>query len=173
MSDSATPWTTACQDFLSFTISQSLLKLMSIESKIVIQPSYSMFPPSLDLSLSWHQGLFQGVVSWHQVPKYWSFSISPSNEYLGLISFRIDWFHLLAVQRALKSLLQYHNLKTSILQCSLFGPVLTSVCYYWKNHSFDYTDHCQQSDNLPEYLLTFCILNAQEVTDMSKKYSIC
>ena len=75
-------------------------------------------------------------------PKYWSFSFSirPSNEYSGLISFRIDWFDLLAVQGTLKSLLQHHSLKASILQCLLYGPALTSVHDYWKNHSFDYTD---------------------------------
>ena len=73
-------------------------------------------------------------------PKYWSFSfsISPSNEYSGLISFRIDWFDLLAVQVTLKNLLQHHNLKASILWCSAFyGPTLTPICDCWKNHSFD------------------------------------
>ena len=66
-----------------------------------------------------------------------------------LISFRIDWFDLLAVYGTLKSLLQHHNSKVSILQRSLsllYGPALTSVCDYWKNHSFDYTDLCRQSD---------------------------
>ena len=78
-------------------------------------------------------------------PKYWSsnFSIRPSNEYSGLISFSIDWCHLLAVQGALKSLLQHHSLKASILWCSAFFVVqLPSVHDYWKNHSFDYTDLC-------------------------------
>ena len=82
-------------------------------------------------------------------PKYWSFnfSISPSNEYPGLISFRIDWFDLLAVQRTLKSLLWHHNTKASVLQHSAFSMVqLTSVHDYWINHSFDYMDLCQQSD---------------------------
>ena len=75
-------------------------------------------------------------------PEYWSFSISPSNEYSGLISFRIDWFDLLTVQGILKSLLKLHNLKASILWCFnlLYGPTLTSIHDYWKNHSFDYTD---------------------------------
>ena len=72
-------------------------------------------------------------------PKYWSFSfsISPSNKYLGFISFRIDWFDLLAVRGVLKSLLQHHTLKASILQCFrlLFGPTVTSLHDYWKNHS--------------------------------------
>ena len=82
-------------------------------------------------------------------PKYWSFSfnISPSNEYSGLISFRIDWFDLLAVQGTLKSLLQHHSSKASILQCSaFFSPILTYVHDYWKNHSFDCMDLCWQSD---------------------------
>ena len=78
-------------------------------------------------------------------PKYWSFSfsISPSNEYSGLISFRIDWFDLLAVQGTLKSLLQHHSSKASILSL-LFGSTLTSVDDYWKNYSFDYTDLCRK-----------------------------
>ena len=75
--------------------------------------------------------------------KYWSFSNSPSNEYSGLTSFRIKWFNLLAVQGTLKNTLQYQSLKASVLQCSAF---FTSVYDYWKNHSFEYTDLCQQSD---------------------------
>ena len=76
-----------------------------------IQPSHPLSPPSPALNLSKHQGLFQWVSSSHQVAKYWSFSfsISPSNKYSGLISFRIDWFDLLAVQGTLKNLLQHHN----------------------------------------------------------------
>ena len=78
-----------------------------------------------------------------------SFSISPSNEYSGLTSFRIDCFDLLAVQGTLKSLLQHHNSKASILQCSAFLRVqLTSIHNYWKNQSFNYTDLCQQSMSL-------------------------
>ena len=88
-------------------------------------------------------------------PKYWSFTftVSPSNEYSGLISFRMDWFDLLAIQGTLKSLLQHHSLKASILQCSVFFMVqlwtinsptvmygLTSIHDYWKNHSFDYME---------------------------------
>ena len=93
----ATPWTAARQASLSITNSRSLLRLMSIE---LVMPSPS--PPAF--SLSQHQGLFQWVSYSHQVAKvYWnfSFSISPSNEYSGLISFRIDWFDLLAVQGTL------------------------------------------------------------------------
>ena len=77
-----------------------------------IQPSHPLSSPfPFAFNLAQHQGLFWWVSSSHQVPKYWSFSISPSNEYSGLISFRIDSFDLFAVQGTLKSLLQYHNLK--------------------------------------------------------------
>ena len=98
---------------LSFTISQSLLKLMSIES---VMPS-NLFLPSVFSSIRW--------------PKYWSFSfsISPSNEYSGLISFRIDWFDLFAVQGTLKNLLQHHSSKVSILWCSAFFMVQLSHLY--------------------------------------------
>ena len=72
--------------------------------------------------------------------KYWNFSISPSNEYSGLISWRMDWLDLLAVHRTLKSLLQHPSSKASILRLSfLYSPALTFVLDYWKNHSFDYT----------------------------------
>ena len=114
----ATPWTTACQASLSFTISQSLLKLMIIElvmpsNHLVlccplllpsIFPSTMVFPKELALLIRW--------------PKYWSFSfnISPSNEYSGLISFRMDWLDLLAVQGTLNSVLHHHSLKASVLQ---------------------------------------------------------
>ena len=82
-------------------------------------------------------------------PEYWSFSISPSNEYSGLISFTTDWFELLAVQGTLKSLLQHHSSKASILCHSVFFTVqlsCTSIHDYWKNHSFDCMDLCWQSD---------------------------
>ena len=107
-----------------------------------IQPSHSLSSPSPPaFNLSQHQGLFKWVSSWHQWPKYWSFSfsISPSNEYSRLISFRMDWWDLLAVQGNLKSLLQYHSSKASILWClaSFMGPTLTSIHDYWKNHSLD------------------------------------
>ena len=80
-------------------------------------------------------------------PKYWSFSISPSSEYPGLISFSIDWFHLLAVQGPLKSPLQ-HQLESinSLVLSLLYGPARTSIHDYWKNHGFDYTDLFRQSD---------------------------
>ena len=80
--------------------------------------------------------------------KDWSVSFSPSNEYSGSISFKIDWFALLSVQGILKSLLQHHSSKASILWCSavFMGPILTSIYEYWKNDSFDYKDLCQESD---------------------------
>ena len=102
------------------------------------QPSHplsSPFPPALNLSQ--HQGLLQWVSSSHQVAKIWSFSfnISPSNEHPGLISIRMDWLALLAVQGTLKSLLQHHSSKTSILLCSAFFIVQLSQPYTttWKN----------------------------------------
>ena len=109
-----------------------------------IQPSHPLSSPSPAFSLSQHQGLFQWVSPSCQVAKYWSFSfsISPSNEYSGLISFRIDWFDLLAVQGTLKSPLQHYRLKASILLCSAFFMVqllCPSIHDYWKNHSF----HCK------------------------------
>ena len=98
----------------------------------VIQPSLLLSSPSpLAFNLSQHQGLFKWVSSLHQVAKYWSFSfnISPSNEYSGLISFRMDWLDLLAVQRTLKSLLQHHSSKASIFMCSAFLIVQISHPY--------------------------------------------
>ena len=80
-------------------------------------------------------------------PKYWSFSIRPSNEYAGLISFRMDLLDLLAVQGILKSLLQHHSSKTNSSAISLiYGPTLTSIHDYWKSHSFEFMDFCLQSD---------------------------
>ena len=121
----ATPWTTAHQAFLSFTISWGLLILLSIES---VMPSNHLILccPLLLLptfNLSQHQGLLQGVSSCIRWPQYWSFSfnISPSNEDLGLISFRMDWLDLLAVQGTLKSLLQHHSSKASILRRPAFS----------------------------------------------------
>ena len=99
-------------------------------SQCAIQPSHPLSSPSPAFNLSQHQGLFQSVlcIRW---PKYWSFSfsISPSNEYSGLISFRIDWFDLLAVQGTLESLLQHHSSKASILWCSAFFIVQLSHPY--------------------------------------------
>ena len=123
-----TPWTAAYQAPLSFTISWGLLKLISTElmmpSKYIIlcrpfspcpQFSHRVFSSESALSIRW--------------PKYWSFSISPSNEYLGLISFRINWFGLLPVQGSLKCLLQHHSSKASILHHSAFFMVQLSHPY--------------------------------------------
>ena len=129
----------------SNTTVQNLLKFMSIEPMMLsnhliiyhpllllplIFPSIRIFSSESALCIWW--------------PEYWSFSfsISSSNEYSGLISFRIDWFDLLAVQGTLKNHLQNHNSKASILWCSSFTVQLTSLHDYWKNHSFDYTDIC-------------------------------
>ena len=114
--------------FLSFKISQSWLKLESFES---MMPFHPLSYPSHAFNLFQHQGLIQLVGSLHQVAKYWSFSfsISPSNEYAGLISFRIDWYDLLAVQGTLKSLLQHHSSKASILQHSASFVVQLSHPY--------------------------------------------
>ena len=106
---------------------------MSIESLMSSHPLLSLSPPAFNLSQ--HQGLCKGVSSSHQMAKYWSFSfsfsfsISPSNEYSGLISFRMDWLNLLAVQGTLKSLLQHHSSKASLLRCSAFFMVQLSHPY--------------------------------------------
>ena len=116
-----TLWTTARQASLSFTISQSLLKLMSIESVMLSNHLILCCPLLLLLSIFPTIRFFSNESSLHiRWPKYWSFcfNVSPSNAYLGLISFRMDWLDLLAVQGTLKSLLQNHSLKASILWCS-------------------------------------------------------
>ena len=134
----ATPWTAACQASLSFGISHSLLKLMSIESAMPSNHPIFCHPlllPSVFPSIFSNDSA--PCITW---PKYWSFSfsISPSSEYSGLISFRIDWFDLLVVQGTLKSLLQQHSSKVLALWCSvLFIVELTSIYDYWKNHSLD------------------------------------
>ena len=132
LSDSATPWTAAHQASLSITNSWSLLKLMSIE---LVMPSnhFILFRPSLLLrSILPSIRVFSNEsvlrIRWS---KYWSFSfsISPSNVYSGLISFRMDWFDLLAVQGTLKSLFQHHSSKASVLLCSAFFVVQCSHPY--------------------------------------------
>ena len=156
----ATPWTAARQASLSFTISLSSLKLMSIESVMPsnhlilyhpllllpsICPSIRIFSNELALCIRW--------------PKYWSFSfcISPSNDYSAMISLRIDWFDLLAVQGILKSppTPLFKSMGSSAFSL-LYGPTLTSIQDYQKNHSFDKTDFracnkrlfpCQQNGN--------------------------
>ena len=126
----ATPETAARQASLSFTNSRSLLKLMPIESVI---PSNHLIlcRPLLLLPLIFPsiRGFSNEVALCIRWPKYWNFSISPSNEYSGLISFRMDWLDLLAVQGTLKSLLQHHSSKASILLCSAFFMVQLSPPY--------------------------------------------
>ena len=112
------------------TISPSVVPFSCLQSF----PASGSFPKCQFFAVRW--------------PKYWSFSfsISPSSDYSGLISLRIDWFDLLAVQGTLKSLLQHHSSKHYFnIQPSLC-PTLTSIHDYWKNYSFDYKDLCQQSD---------------------------
>ena len=137
VSDSVTPWTAAYQASLSFTISWSLLKLMSIELVMPYNHLILSRPVLLPSIFPSNRVFCNELALRIRRPKYWSFSISPSNEYLGLNFFWIDWFDLFAVQGTLKSLLQHYNSKTSILQCSVFfSPTLTSIHDYWKNRSF-------------------------------------
>ena len=122
MSDSATPWTAPFQTSLSFTISKSLLKFMSMESVMLFKHLIFCCHLFLLLSIFPNIRVFSSDLTLHtRRPKYWSFnfSISPSNEYSGLISYRIDWSDL-GVPGTLKGLLQHHSSKTSILRCSAF-----------------------------------------------------
>ena len=139
ISNFATPWIAAHQASLSITNSRSLIELMSIDS---VMPSNHVIPfhpllllPSIFPSIRVFSNESALHIRW---PKYWSFSfsISPSKEHSGLISFRIDWLDLPEVQDTLKSLLQHHSSKASILRHSAFFTVqLTSIHDYWKNHS--------------------------------------
>ena len=126
----ATPWTAAFQASLSFTNSQSLFKLMSIR---LVMPSNHLIlcrPLLLLFSIFPSIRVFSNESALHiRWSKYRSFSISPSSEYSALISFRIDWFDLLAVQRTLKSLLQHHNSEASIPWCSVFFMIQLSHLY--------------------------------------------
>ena len=132
MSDSATPWTAALQASLSITNSWSLLKPMSIESVMPFNHLILCRPLLLQPSIFPSIRVFSNESVLHiRWPKYWSFSlnISPSNEHSGLISFRMDWLDLLAVQGTLKGLLQHHSSKASILQCSALFIVQLSHPY--------------------------------------------
>ena len=135
-----TSWCAARQASLSISNSHSLFKLMSTE---LVMPSIhlTLYHPLLLLPLIFPSiRVFSNesvlLIRW---PKYWSFSfsISPSNEHSGLISFRIDCFDLLAIQGTLKSLLQHHSSKVSLTLSFLYSPAVTSIHDYWKNHSFD------------------------------------
>ena len=132
MSNFATPWTIALQACLSITNSWNLLKLMSIElvmpsNHLILCPPL-LLPPSIFPSIRVFSNESVLRIRW---PEYWSisFSISPSKEYSGLISFRMDWLDLLAVQGTLKSLHQHHSSKASILRCSAFFIVQFSHPY--------------------------------------------
>ena len=137
----ATPWSAARQASLSITNSRSLLKGMSIQwvmpSNHLILCHPLLLLPSIFPSIRVFSNESLLHVRW---PKYWSlsFSISPSNDYSGLISLRMDWLDLLAVQGTLNTLLQHHGSKASILRlCFLYSPTLTSIQDSWKKHSFD------------------------------------
>ena len=159
-----TPWTAAHQAFQSFTIFWNFLKLMSIE---LVMPSNHLIlccplvlPPSLFPSI-W---VFSTESALHiRWPKYWSFSFSTSlsNEYAGLISFRIDWFNLLAVQRTLKSLLQHHSSKASILWCSALFMVQLSLPYMTTGKTIALTiwtllaKRCLLFNTLSRFVITF------------------
>ena len=132
-----------------FTISRSLLKLISTESVMLYNQLIFCCPllllPSVFPSIRVFSNELACLIRW---PKYWcfSFSISLSNEYSVLISFRIDWFDLLEVQGTLQGLFQHYSSKASVFLALslLYGPVLASIHDYWKNHSFDYMDLCWQ-----------------------------
>ena len=146
-----TPWTASCQASLSITNSQRLLKLMSIESVmpsnhlILCQPLLLLSPIPPSIRAFSNESLLH--IRW---PKYWSFSfsISPSNEYSGQVSFRMDWLDLFAVQGTLKSLLQHHSSKTSILRHSAFFIVQLSHPYMTTGKTIALTrlDLCWQSN---------------------------
>ena len=155
-----TPWTIARQAPLSFSVPSSLLKFMSIELILynhLILCCPLLLLPSIFPSISVFSNESALCITW---PKYWSFSVSPSNEYSGFISFRIDWFDLLAVQgrdshdSSLAS--QFESINSSTLSL-LYGPTLKSICDYQKNHSFYYMDLCWQNDvSAFQYTVSVC-----------------
>ena len=151
-----TSWITVRQASLSITNSQSSLKLTSIESVMPSSPLILCHPllllPPIPPSITVFSNESTLLMRW---PKYWSFSfsISPSNEHPGLISFRMDWLDLLALQGTLKSLLptpQFKSINSSVLSL-LYCPTLTSEHDYWKNHSFEYMDLGQPSDSMQSF----------------------
>ena len=147
----ATPWTAACQASLSFTVSQSLLKFMSIESVMPTNHLILSHPflllPSIFPSIRVFSNESVLCIRW---PKYRSFSLSinPSNEYSGLISFRMDWVWSALCPRDSQESSPAPQFKSinSLVLSLLHGPNVTSIYDYWKNHSFDCTDLCQQND---------------------------
>ena len=132
-------WTAVSQNSLPFTISWSVLKLVSIES--VMPSNYLIFChlPLLLHSTFLSVRVFSRVFH-NRSPKYWSFSINSSNEYSGLISFRIDWFNLLAFLGTPQSSPAQFKIIHSLVLGLLYGRTLSRVPDYWKNHSFDYTN---------------------------------
>ena len=145
----ATPWTAACQASLSIINSGSLLKLISIESVMLsnhlILCCPLLLPPSIFPSIRLFSNKSVLHIRWQKYCSF-SFSISPSNEYSGLISFSFDWLDVFAVQGTFKSLLQHDSSKTSIFQCSAFFMVQILHPYMMTGNTFDWTDLCQQSN---------------------------
>ena len=138
------PTDCSSQASLFFTISRSLLKLMSIESTMLSNHLILCRPLLLLSSIFPRIRIFSIESGLHiRWSKYWSFSfiISPSNEYSGLFSFRTDWFDLAVPQES--SPAPHFESIDSLMLSILYGPTLTSVHNYWKSHSFDYTDFCQ------------------------------
>ena len=140
-----TPWTAAHQGSLSITNSRSLQKLMSFES---VMPSNHLIlcrplllPPSIFPGIRVFSKESALCIRW---PKYWSFSFSINPDFSGLISFRIDWFDLLAVQGTFPTP-QFKSIDSSALSF-LYSPTLTSINDYWKNHNYDYMDLCWQTN---------------------------
>ena len=128
-----TPWTAACQASLTITKLMFIELVMPSNHLILCHPF--LLPPSIFPSIRVFSNESVLRIRWL---KYWSFSFSigPPNEYSGLISFRMDWLDLLAVQGTLKSLLQHHSSKVSVLSF-LYSPTFTPIHDYWKNHSFE------------------------------------
>ena len=142
------PWTAAHQVPLSLTVSRSLLKFISTELVILSNHLILCCPilllPSIFLSIRVFANESALHIKW---PKYWSFSISPSNEYSRLISFRVNWFDFLAVHETLEPFPAPQLKSINFLAFSLpYGPTLTSIHDCWKNHGFDYIDFCWQRD---------------------------
>ena len=147
-----TPWSVACQASLSITNSHSLLKLICIES---VMPSSHLILcrpllllPSVFPSIGVLSNELVLFIRW---PKYWSFSFStsPSNEYSMLISFRIDWFDLLCCTRVSQRSSPAHQVEgiNSLAASLLDSSTLTTICKYWRDHSLNYMDLCQQSED--------------------------
>ena len=141
-------------DALCFILCHLLLLLPSIF------PSIRVFSNELALSIWW--------------TKYWGFSISPFDEYSGFISFRIDWFDLFAVQRSLESSLapQFESISSSALSL-LYGPTLTSVHDYWKNHSFDYMDLCLKVMCLLFNILSRFVTEQAYFSELNFAHTVC